>query len=55
MHTHVNIYVRKVFWNLFAFIETDERLRRATERGTINNAMKTQLKRKTYPGKNKNL
>nr|XP_037842431.1 coiled-coil domain-containing protein 7 isoform X6 [Chlorocebus sabaeus] len=29
--------------------ETDERLRRATERGTINNAMKTQLKRKTYP------
>uniref|UniRef100_A0A0D9RG85 Uncharacterized protein n=1 Tax=Chlorocebus sabaeus TaxID=60711 RepID=A0A0D9RG85_CHLSB len=29
--------------------ETEERLRRATERGTINNAMKTQLKRKTYP------
>nr|XP_024648056.1 coiled-coil domain-containing protein 7 isoform X4 [Macaca nemestrina] len=29
--------------------ETDERLRRATERGTINNAMKTQLKRKSHP------
>ncbi|XP_025252272.1 coiled-coil domain-containing protein 7 isoform X1 [Theropithecus gelada] len=29
--------------------ETDERLHRATERGTINNAMKTQLKRKSHP------
>ncbi|XP_050660645.1 coiled-coil domain-containing protein 7 isoform X12 [Macaca thibetana thibetana] len=29
--------------------ETDERLRRATVRGTINNAMKTQLKRKSHP------
>ncbi|XP_030796482.1 coiled-coil domain-containing protein 7 [Rhinopithecus roxellana] len=32
-----------------SFPETDERLRSATERGTINNAMKTQLKRKSYP------
>ncbi|KAL4699239.1 hypothetical protein H8959_011896, partial [Pygathrix nigripes] len=31
-----------------SFPETDERLRSATERGTINNAMKTQLKRKSY-------
>ncbi|XP_054378163.1 coiled-coil domain-containing protein 7 isoform X41 [Pongo abelii] len=29
--------------------ETDERLHRATERGTINDAIKTQLKRKSYP------
>ncbi|XP_030654506.1 coiled-coil domain-containing protein 7 [Nomascus leucogenys] len=29
--------------------ETDERLRSATERGTINDAIKTQLKRKSYP------
>ncbi|XP_011940197.1 PREDICTED: uncharacterized protein C10orf68 homolog isoform X2 [Cercocebus atys] len=29
--------------------ETDERLRRATERGAINNAMKTQLKRNSHP------
>uniref|UniRef100_A0A2K5HH49 Coiled-coil domain containing 7 n=1 Tax=Colobus angolensis palliatus TaxID=336983 RepID=A0A2K5HH49_COLAP len=32
-----------------SFPETDERLRSATERSTINNAMKTQLKRKSYP------
>nr|XP_055208948.1 coiled-coil domain-containing protein 7 isoform X11 [Gorilla gorilla gorilla] len=29
--------------------ETDERLHSATERGTINDAIKTQLKRKSYP------
>ncbi|XP_054378146.1 coiled-coil domain-containing protein 7 isoform X26 [Pongo abelii] len=32
-----------------SFPETDERLHRATERGTINDAIKTQLKRKSYP------